>query len=96
VALAMLPLLSRECKVTGRIFSTGGGRIARIALVEDEGVFLPDLTPERVQAELNAIDALNAPVTLNTHSDELALYTRQFPFDGPGGPGVDPSKITSN
>ena len=95
VALAMLPLLSRKCNVTGRIFSTGGGRIARMALVEDEGVFLPELTPERVLAELTAIDALAAPVTLNAHDDELALYTRQFPFDGPGGPGVDPSKITN-
>jgi NAD(P)-dependent dehydrogenase (short-subunit alcohol dehydrogenase family) len=96
VALAMLPLLSRECSVTGRIFSTGGGRIARIALVEGEGVFLPDLTPENALAQLATVDAMDQPVTLNAHGDELALYTRQFPFDGPGGPGVDPSKITNS
>lgn len=96
VALAMLPLLSPDCDITGRIFSTGGGRIARVAFIEDEGVYLPDLTPEQVQSKLTAIVALDAPVTLNAHSDELALYTRLFPFDGPGGPGVDPSNITNS
>lgn len=95
VALAMLPLLSRECNITGRIFSTGGGRIARIAMIEDEGVFFPDFTPEDVMNQMATIDAMEHPVTLNAHSEELALYARRFPFEGEGGPGVDPSKITN-
>ena len=94
VALAMLPLLSRECEITGRIYSTGGGRIARVAFVEGEGVFLSELTPELASVQFEAVDTLDQPVTLNVHGDELALYARQFPFDGPGGPGVDPNNLT--
>lgn len=96
VALAMLPLLSRECTINGRIYSTGGGRIARVALVEDEGVFFSDLKPELVRDQLPAIDALKHPVTLNVHSDELELYTRHFPFHGEGRPGVGPANYEKN
>lgn len=88
VALAMLPLLARESGVSGRIFSTGGGRIARVAIVEGEGVFLPQITPEAADASLAEIDTLSGQAVLDSYGDELALYTRQFPFGRDSGPGM--------
>lgn len=94
VALAIIPLLSRDSEVTGRVFSTGGGRIARVAFVEGKGVYLDDITPETARAELAGIDSMDEPKTLNATPDDLQLYISQFPFEGADGPGLDASALS--
>jgi NAD(P)-dependent dehydrogenase (short-subunit alcohol dehydrogenase family) len=49
VAAAGLFLLHRDCPTTGEFITTAGGRVARVLLAEPEGIFDPDLTPERVR-----------------------------------------------
>ncbi|MCW1432420.1 SDR family NAD(P)-dependent oxidoreductase [Novosphingobium sp. JCM 18896] len=41
-------LMSDACSLTGEILAVGGGRVARIALTENEGVILPDPSAEAV------------------------------------------------
>jgi NAD(P)-dependent dehydrogenase (short-subunit alcohol dehydrogenase family) len=49
VAASAAYLLSEECAITGETFAMGGGRIARIALAEGEGVVGVDLSIEEVR-----------------------------------------------
>jgi NAD(P)-dependent dehydrogenase (short-subunit alcohol dehydrogenase family) len=48
IPAAMLYLLHRDCPVSGQFFSTGGGRVARIAFASTKGYLNPVITPEDV------------------------------------------------
>lgn len=50
VAMGLAWLVSDACKVTGEIFAMGGGRIARMALAEAEGVIGSGASIEEVDA----------------------------------------------
>jgi NAD(P)-dependent dehydrogenase (short-subunit alcohol dehydrogenase family) len=49
-------LAHENCAVNGHVYSVAGGRVARIAVVESEGVVLPTNSPEAVRDNLPAID----------------------------------------
>ncbi len=49
-------LASEQCADTGEIFSVGGGYVARVALVEAQGVVFPGtLTPEHLRAKWSEV-----------------------------------------
>lgn len=68
-------LMSEVRSLTGEIFGLGGGRVARIALAESEGVILPDPSSEAVREalpELMAKAAMFHPATLEERSAKVA------------------------
>lgn len=68
-------LMSEACSVTGEIFAAGGGRVARVALSENEGVKLPDPSAEAIREALPEImthAALFHPATLEERSATVA------------------------
>ena len=68
-------LAHEDCAVNGNVYSVAGGRIARIAVVESDGVVMDSNTPEAIAAQLDAIDRLDpaswfAPTSL---ADETSI-----------------------
>lgn len=55
IAAAALYLMHDQCPVTGEFFTIGGGRMARVVLASNDGVYDPDLTPEMVRDQWDAI-----------------------------------------
>jgi hypothetical protein len=72
-------LASETCRVTGEIFSVGGGQIARIFVGLTEGVFRKDrgLTPEEIDASLEAIMDTTDFSIPKTLEDEWVKMLRQ-------------------
>ena len=67
-------LAHEDCPVSGEIYSAGGGRVARVAIVEAAGYFSPTLTLEDVRDHFDQIrdlDGYREPANL---SEETALY----------------------
>ncbi|WP_051684237.1 SDR family NAD(P)-dependent oxidoreductase [Blastococcus sp. URHD0036] len=54
-AEAVVYLCSRENEATGEIFSAGGGRVARYAMVRNAGVFDAELTADRLAGSIAAV-----------------------------------------
>jgi NAD(P)-dependent dehydrogenase (short-subunit alcohol dehydrogenase family) len=48
-------LAHEDCEVTGNVYSVAGGRVARIVVVETEGVVLPTNSAEAVRDHLSGI-----------------------------------------
>jgi NAD(P)-dependent dehydrogenase (short-subunit alcohol dehydrogenase family) len=55
-------LASEQCAVNGNVYSVAGGRIARIAIVETQGVLLAENTAEAVRDEIAATDLQDGQV----------------------------------
>jgi hypothetical protein len=49
-------LVHETCAVSGHVYSVAGGRVARITVVESEGVVLPVNSAEAVRDHLTEID----------------------------------------
>ncbi len=56
VSPAVAYLASEQCSVNGHVYSVAGGRIARIAVVETQGVVLQDNTAEAVRDQIAVMD----------------------------------------
>jgi NAD(P)-dependent dehydrogenase (short-subunit alcohol dehydrogenase family) len=85
VAAAAVYFLTRECETTGNIFSVGGGRLGRVVIAENAGIVEPALDAEAVATRLaEALDLEEVAVVAGTN-EELALYTRLFPFESEDG-----------
>jgi NAD(P)-dependent dehydrogenase (short-subunit alcohol dehydrogenase family) len=66
-------LVSRECDLTGRIFSVGVGRIARVDVGVTRGLTNTELTPEWVGDNIHRIDDEQGYVFPATASDEMKM-----------------------
>jgi NAD(P)-dependent dehydrogenase (short-subunit alcohol dehydrogenase family) len=55
VSPAVAYLASSNCQVTGETWSVFAGRVARVFVAVGAGYFDPELTPEKLQANLDAI-----------------------------------------
>lgn len=66
-------LVSRECDLSGRIYSVGVGRVARVDIGVTRGLIDRDLTPEWVAEHIHTIDADKDYVFPAAASDEIAL-----------------------
>ncbi|HYO39498.1 MAG TPA: SDR family oxidoreductase [Nocardioidaceae bacterium] len=60
VSPAVAFLASDQCSVNGHVYSVAGGRIARIMVVETQGVVLEDNTAEAVRDHIAAVDLADA------------------------------------
>jgi NAD(P)-dependent dehydrogenase (short-subunit alcohol dehydrogenase family) len=67
-------LAHESCAATGRVFSVGGGRIAEVFIGEAQGFHSPELTPEIVAENWDAITNRDGYVVPATSADETALY----------------------
>jgi len=77
-------LASRECSVTGEIYSAGGGRVARIFIGLTQGWFagkgeVP--TPELVAAHLDEIRAEPGYIVPTTLADEMRILAEVLELD---------------
>jgi NAD(P)-dependent dehydrogenase (short-subunit alcohol dehydrogenase family) len=69
-------LAHESCQATGRIFSAAGGRVAEIFIGEGPGFFDPELSPESIAANWDAVtnrDTFDVPTQM---PDEIALYIK--------------------
>ncbi|MDI6909219.1 SDR family NAD(P)-dependent oxidoreductase [Nocardioides sp.] len=71
VSPAVVWLAHRDTPVTGEIFSTTSGRVAKVAFVVAEGYFNPDHTAEDLRDNAAAIRDLRRFVDMNSYEDEL-------------------------
>jgi NAD(P)-dependent dehydrogenase (short-subunit alcohol dehydrogenase family) len=67
-------LAHESCTTTGRVFSVGGGRIAEVFIGEVRGFHSPELTPELVAENWDAITNREGYVVPANSSEETALY----------------------
>jgi hypothetical protein len=55
VAPAAAFLAHETCPLNGEVLVAGGGQVLRIAAFATKGIAHPDLTPEHIAAELDAV-----------------------------------------
>jgi len=82
VAQAVTFLVSRALTVSGEIFSVGGGRVSRIAFVNNDGYFNRQLTPELVAEHFDEIRDLHQAVPISSSRQENERYMRWLPWTG--------------
>jgi NAD(P)-dependent dehydrogenase (short-subunit alcohol dehydrogenase family) len=89
IAAPLAWFLSRESQVTGRILSVGGGRVARVVFAENAGI-IGVSDAETAKARLDEALDVTKIRALESSFEELSLYSKEFPFEGPGGsPALD-------
>ena len=67
-------LAHESCEPTGRVFSVAGGRVAEIFIGEGPGYTDPDLSPESIAANWDAVtnqDGYEVPTQM---ADEIGMY----------------------
>ena len=87
VAQAVAYFVSRDMVASGETYSVGGGRVSRIASVNNDGYFKRDLTPEDVAANIAQIRDLAGAVPVGSSTEESMRYTKWLPWTG-GRPGT--------
>jgi NAD(P)-dependent dehydrogenase (short-subunit alcohol dehydrogenase family) len=71
-------LCHESCDATGRIFSVAGGRVAEVFIAEGPGYTDPQLTPESIAANWDAVtdrSSYDVPTSMN---DEIAVYLKHL------------------
>lgn len=75
-------LCSELVDFCGEVFNVGGGRVARLAIFDNEGMFDPEITPESVAAHIDTIRDLSAPTIIPTLWAQTERYFRYLPWTG--------------
>lgn len=78
----VLYLASRRCSPTGRVFSVGCGHLARVFVGESRGWYAPglgDMTPEQVEANLDAVCDLAEFEVPESMNDECRFIAEGLP-----------------
>lgn len=78
VAPAVVWLAHPSTTVNGEVYTVSSGKVARVATVLGEGYFNPDLTPEDIRDNLEAVRSLDNQVEPLETADELALIPPLF------------------
>ncbi len=78
VAPLVTYLCHESCEATGRVFSVAGGRVAEIFIGEGDGYTDPDLTPESIAANWDAITDQTGYIVPSQMGDELGLYMKHL------------------
>jgi hypothetical protein len=79
VAPVVAWLTHEHCPVSGEIYSTGGGRVARVFVGETVGYANPSLTPEDVRDNFGQIRDEAGYCVPTDMSDELELFGKVLP-----------------
>jgi hypothetical protein len=80
VAAVALFLVSTGCNATGILFSTGGGRLARVAWYEGAGALERGVTAERVGDLIERSLDMSAAGLVESQQSEIELYMSAFPM----------------
>ena len=75
-------LCSEELDFSGEVFNAGGGRVARLAMFDGDGVFDPAITPESVAANIDMIRDLSRPTIIPTLWAQTERYFAHIPWTG--------------
>lgn len=78
VSSTVLWLAHRDTAISGEIFSTSSGKVARVAFVVGEGYFKPDHTPEDLRDNVSDIRELRSYLDPTCTGDELASIPPLF------------------
>jgi NAD(P)-dependent dehydrogenase (short-subunit alcohol dehydrogenase family) len=96
VAAVAAYLVSPDSAVTGAVFSTGGGRLARLAWVEAEGVIDRQITAERVAGLVGRASDMAGAALVDSQQAEIEFYMRAFPMrDGRMAKSVPAAAFTA-
>lgn len=69
-------LAHEDCDVSGEIYSAGGGRVARVFVAETQGIHDPELSPESLREQWEAVrDRTNYHLPRNA-GEQIALIRR--------------------
>lgn len=82
VAAFVTWLCSDEADVSGELFNVGGGRVARVAMFDNAGLFDPAITPEAVAAGIGRIRDLGEPVLIDSLWAQTERYFPHVPWTG--------------
>lgn len=80
VAAVAVYLVSAAANVSGALFSTGGGRLARVTWMEAQGVLDKAITPERVAELIDPASEMSHAFCADSQQSEIGLYMRAFPM----------------
>ncbi|MEO6570511.1 MAG: SDR family oxidoreductase [Ilumatobacteraceae bacterium] len=69
-------LAHESCEATGRVFSVAGGRVAEIFIGEGPGYTDPELSPESIAANWDAVTDQTGYVVPTQMGDEIGLYLK--------------------
>lgn len=67
-------LVHESCPVSGEVFHTGAGAVSRVFTSQTRGIYHPDLTPEHVRDELEAVMDQTGALPALGIQEELALH----------------------
>jgi NAD(P)-dependent dehydrogenase (short-subunit alcohol dehydrogenase family) len=69
-------LCHESCKVTGEIYSAAAGRVGRIFIGACQGIYDPELTPEKVRDNLDKIRDTEGYIIPTNAMAEMSLMTK--------------------
>ena len=75
-------LCSEAVDFSGEVFNVGGGRVARLAIFDNEGMFDPTITPESVAANIDSVRDLSRPTMIPTLWAQTERYFAHLPWPG--------------
>ena len=75
-------LSSEELDFSGEVFNVGGGRVARLAIFDNDGLFDPAITPESIAANIDLIRDLSHPTIIPTLWAQTERYFAHIPWTG--------------
>jgi NAD(P)-dependent dehydrogenase (short-subunit alcohol dehydrogenase family) len=71
-------LCHESCEATGRIFTVAGGRVAEVFIAEGPGYTDPDLTPESIAANWDAVTDRSVYDVPGSMNDEIGVYLKHL------------------
>lgn len=75
-------LCSEQLDFSGEVFNVGGGRVARLAIFDNDGLFDPAISPESIADNIDAIRDLSAPTIIPTLWAQTERYFAHIPWTG--------------
>lgn len=75
-------LSSDQVDFGGEIFNAGGGRVARLAIFDNDGLFDPAITPESIANNIGAIRDMSAPTIIPSLWAQTERYFAHIPWTG--------------
>jgi hypothetical protein len=82
VSALIVYLSSEELDFSGEVFNVGGGRVARLAIFDNDGLFDPEITPESIAANIDLIRDLSEPTIIPTLWAQTERYFAHIPWTG--------------
>lgn len=82
VSAFIVYLCSNALNFSGEVFNVGGGRVARLAIFDNEGMFDPAISPESVADQIDLIRDLSNPTITPSLWAQTERYFAHLPWTG--------------